>query len=205
MSAPASPRLERAPPPRPGAGTTPLRLAETGWLPDVLLRAAIRRLLRARLREIHAADPARSAAAAERFVESLPVAPIAPVPELANAQHYEVPAEFFGEVLGVHRKYSACLWPDGVETLGQAEEAMLELTCERAGVEDGMTLLDLGCGWGSLTGWLSEHYPASRILAVSNSRLQREFIESLRLPNVRVLTADANALELLVGLRRTAE
>lgn len=73
---------------------------------------------------------------------------------------------------------------------------MLELTCERAGVEDGMTLLDLGCGWGSLTGWLSERYPASRILAVSNSRLQREFIESLRLPNVRVLTADANALEL---------
>ena len=73
---------------------------------------------------------------------------------------------------------------------------MLELTCERAGVEDGMTLLDLGCGWGSLTGWLSERYPASRILAVSNSRPQREFIESLRLPNVRVLTADANELEL---------
>ena len=98
--------------------------------------------------------------------------------EKANEQHYELPPEFFELVLGPRLKYSSCLWPAGVETLAEAEEAMLALTCERAGVEDGMELLDLGCGWGSLTLWLAERYPSARILAVSNSRVQREFIEA---------------------------
>jgi cyclopropane-fatty-acyl-phospholipid synthase len=199
MSAPASPRPERAPPPRPGAGTTLLRLAEEGWLPDVLLRAAIRRLLRARLREIHAADPARSAAAAERFVESLPVAPIAPVPELANAQHYEVPAEFFGAVLGVHRKYSACLWSQGARTLDEAEAAALAVTCERAGLADGQRILELGCGWGSAALWMAAAYPNARITAVSNSRSQRAYVERAAqargLRNLSVVTADMNAFD----------
>ncbi len=168
------------------------RVLETGRVPDPLLRAGIRAVCATRLRRVRRRPPGFK----DSFVERLRESPIAEGVEKANAQHYEVPAEFFRLVLGPRLKYSACLWPDGVETLAQAEEAMLALTCERAGVENGMTVLDLGCGWGSLTGWLAERYPASRIVAVSNSRLQREWIESLRLPNVRVVTADVNRLEI---------
>jgi cyclopropane-fatty-acyl-phospholipid synthase len=168
------------------------RVLETGRVPDPLLRAGIRAACATRLRR----ERRRAPGFKDAFVERLRHSPIAEQVEKANEQHYEVPAEFFRLVLGPRLKYSACLWPDGVETLAGAEEAMLALSGERAGVEDGMTLLDLGCGWGSLTGWLSERYPAARIVAVSNSRLQREWIESLRLPNVRVLTADVNQLEL---------
>jgi cyclopropane-fatty-acyl-phospholipid synthase len=168
------------------------RVLETGRVPDPLLRAGIRAVCATRLRRERRRPPGFK----DSFVERLRESPIAEGVEKANEQHYEVPAEFFRLVLGPRLKYSACLWPDGVETLAQAEEAMLALTCERAGVENGMTVLDLGCGWGSLTGWLAERYPALRIVAVSNSRLQREWIESLRLPNVRVVTADVNRLEL---------
>jgi cyclopropane-fatty-acyl-phospholipid synthase len=168
------------------------RLIASGRVPDPLLRAAVRASCANRLRR----ERRRGPAAKEAFVDRLRSSPIAEQVEVANEQHYEVPPDFFGLVLGPRLKYSSCLWADGVETLAEAEEAMLALTCERAGVEDGMTLLDLGCGWGSLTGWLSERFPCSRILAVSNSRPQREWIESLRLPNVRVLTADVNRLEL---------
>jgi cyclopropane-fatty-acyl-phospholipid synthase len=168
------------------------RALETGRVPDALLRAGIRAVCATRLRR----ERRRAPGFTDAFVEHLRRSPIAEWVEKANEQHYEVPAEFFRLVLGPRLKYSACLWPDGVETLAQAEEAMLALTCERAGVECGMTLLDLGCGWGSLTGWLSQRYPTSRIVAVSNSHLQREWIESLRLQNVRVVTADVNRLEL---------
>jgi len=168
------------------------RLIASGHVPDPLLRAGIRAACATRLRR----ERRRWPEAKEAFVEQLRSSPIAEQVEKPNEQHYEVPAEFFRLVLGPRLKYSSCLWPDGVDTLAAAEEAMLALTCERAGLENGMTLLDLGCGWGSLTGWLAERYPTSQILAVSNSRLQREWIEALRLPNVRVLTADANTLEL---------
>jgi cyclopropane-fatty-acyl-phospholipid synthase len=168
------------------------RVLETGRVPDALLRAGIRAVCATRLRR----ERRRASGFKDAFVERLRHSPIAEQVERANEQHYEVPAEFFRLVLGPRLKYSACLWPDGVETLAQAEEAMLALTCERARVQDGMTVLDLGCGWGSLTGWLAERYPASRIVAVSNSRPQREWIASLRLPNVRVVTADVNRLEL---------
>lgn len=168
------------------------RVLETGRVPDPLLRAGIRAACATRLRRERRRPPGFK----DAFVERLRESPIAEQVEKANEQHYEVPAEFFRLVLGPRLKYSSCLWPDGVETLAAAEEAMLALTCERAGVEDGMTLLDLGCGWGSLTGWLSERYPASRIVAVSNSRPQGRWIEAMRLPNVRVLTADVNRLEL---------
>ena len=168
------------------------RVIETGRVPDPVVRAGIRAVCAGRIRRERRRPPGFK----DDFVRELRRSAIAERVEKANEQHYEVPAEFFRLVLGPRLKYSACLWPDGVETLAQAEEAMLALTCERAGVEDGMTLLDLGCGWGSLTGWLSEHYPASRIVAVSNSRLQRELIESLGLRNVQVLTADVNELEL---------
>ena len=168
------------------------RLIASGRVPDTVLRAGIRAACASRLRrERRGGEQAKHA-----FAERLRASPIAEQVEKANEQHYEVPPAFFRLVLGPRLKYSACLWPEGAETLRDAEEAMLALTCERAGVEDGMTLLDLGCGWGSLTGWLSERYPSSRIVAVSNSRPQREHIESLRLPNVRVLTADVRRLRL---------
>ena len=174
-------------------GTALVDLAiESGRLPDPVVRAGIRAVCASRLRR----ERRRPSGFKEEFVDRLRASPIAEQVAKANEQHYEVPAEFFRLVLGPRLKYSSGLWPDGVETLAQAEEAMLALTCERAGVEDGMTLLDLGCGWGSLTGWLAERYPASQIVAVSNSRVQHEHIESLRLPNVRVLTADVNELEL---------
>src|SRR5690242_11163238 len=168
------------------------RVIETSRVPDPVVRAGIRAVCASRLRRERRRPPGFK----DAFVRRLRESPIAEQVGKANEQHYEVPAAFFELVLGPRLKYSSALWPRGVETLAEAEEAMLALTCERAGVEDGMTLLDLGCGWGSLTGWLSERYPASRIVSVSNSRPQREFIESLRLPNVRVVTADVNALQL---------
>jgi cyclopropane-fatty-acyl-phospholipid synthase len=123
-------------------------------------------------------------------------AAIAPVPHRANEQHYEVPAGFFGLVLGPHRKYSSAWWPAGVTKLEQAETAALAVTCERAGLADGQQILELGCGWGSLTLWMAQHYPRSHITAVSNSHSQRMWIldQAARrgLSNVEVVTADMN-------------
>ena len=122
--------------------------------------------------------------------------PIALVPEKANEQHYELPPEFFAAVLGPRRKYSCCYWPNASSSLAEAEETALALTCEQAQLEDGQDVLELGCGWGSLSLWMAERYPASRITAVSNSNAQRRFIESeaiaRRLTNLRVITADMN-------------
>jgi cyclopropane-fatty-acyl-phospholipid synthase len=125
--------------------------------------------------------------------------PIAELPDKANEQHYELPAEFMGLILGPRRKYSGSLWSPGVGSLGQAEDAMLALSCERAGVADGMSVLDLGCGWGSLSLWLAEHYPRASIVGVSNSRGQREWIlgeaERRGLSNLEIVTADVNEFE----------
>jgi cyclopropane-fatty-acyl-phospholipid synthase len=122
--------------------------------------------------------------------------PIAEVPEKANEQHYELPAEFLSLILGPRLKYSGCLWEPGTRTLAEAEEAMLDLTCRRAGVRDGMRILDLGCGWGSLSLWLAERYPHALITGVSNSAPQREWIEARRdergLTNLEIVTADVN-------------
>jgi cyclopropane-fatty-acyl-phospholipid synthase len=118
---------------------------------------------------------------------------------MANRQHYEVPPEFFQLVLGRNLKYSGCLWPAGVERLDAAEEAMLALTCKRAELADGMEILELGCGWGSLSLWMAQRYPKSRILAVSNSAPQRRFITAAAaergLANIEVLTADMNGFD----------
>jgi len=175
-----------------------LTWAEQGRLPDAFLRAGIRRLLRARLSEIADGDPALAAELSSAFALGMRAGPIAPLPHLANEQHYEVPAEFFALVLGRHRKYSACLWRDAA-TLDEAEAAALAETCARAGLEDGQAVLELGCGWGSLSLWMAEAYPASRITAVSNSNSQREYIEAEAgrrgLRNLSVLTADMNHFE----------
>jgi cyclopropane-fatty-acyl-phospholipid synthase len=155
---------------------------------DALLRAGIRGACVQRLRRERRRTPAERRA----FVDGLRRAAIAEQVEKPNEQHYELPTEFFELVLGPRMKYSSCYWPQGVETLAAAEEAMLDLTCRRAGIEDGMEILDLGCGWGSLTLWLAERYPSARILAVSNSSVQREFIQGRAPASVDVVTADAN-------------
>jgi cyclopropane-fatty-acyl-phospholipid synthase len=165
------------------------RAIARGLLPDPLLRAAIAQSCRLRLRQ----ERRRGLDAFERMVAALGEGPIAIETTAANDQHYELPSAFFGLCLGPRRKYSGCFWPVGVETLADAEETMLALTCARAGIEDGMDVLDLGCGWGSLSGWIAERYPSCRILAVSNSRPQKDHVDGLGHANVEVVTADVNA------------
>ena len=169
---------------------------EEGRIPDALVRAGIRRLLRQRLGEIGAGDAARAAALSETFVAALREAPVALLTHKANEQHYELPPSFFDAVLGAHRKYSSGWWPDGVTGLDQAEAAALHATCERAELIDGQDVLELGCGWGSLTLWMAGRFPGSRIVGVSNSHAQRAFIEAEAvrrgLRNVQVITCDIN-------------
>jgi cyclopropane-fatty-acyl-phospholipid synthase len=169
---------------------------EQGLVPDSVIRSAIRRLCERRLRELATGDCAAAAQLGERFAGSMDRSAIAPLPQLANEQHYEVPAEFFALTLGPNRKYSSAWWPDGTTNLAQAEAAALTATCERAELADGQEILELGCGWGSLTLWMARHYPNSRITAVSNSHSQRARIlgeaERSGLRNVEVITADMN-------------
>jgi cyclopropane-fatty-acyl-phospholipid synthase len=177
----------------------PIGWAEQGLVPDRVIRAGIRRLNRRRLDDIRAADVESAAQDLNRFVENMRTAPIALVPELANEQHYEVPAAFFGEVMGEHRKYSCCYWDDRPMSLDQAEARALEITCRRAGIEDGMRILDLGCGWGSLSLWIASRYPDCAVVAVSNSASQREYIvaeaEQRGLRNLEVITRDMNRFD----------
>jgi cyclopropane-fatty-acyl-phospholipid synthase len=176
--------------------STILEWTEQGRVPDAMIRAGIRRLCRQRLKDVEASDIEASARRLQEFVAMMDQGPVAPVPELANEQHYEVPAAFFDTVLGPHRKYSCSHWNDSTASLEQAEEAALRITCERAGIRDGMSVLDLGCGWGSLSLWIARHYPSSRVIAVSNSNPQRRFIEAEArrkgLDNLTVITADMN-------------
>jgi cyclopropane-fatty-acyl-phospholipid synthase len=172
---------------------------EQGLVPDAVTRQGIRRLLQRRLAQVRAGDCETSARAEQSIVTKMDAGAVALVPEIANAQHYEVPAAFFGEVLGPRRKYSACYWPEGVSRLAEAEDAALAITCARAGLADGQTILELGCGWGSLTLWMAQRYPRSCILAVSNSRSQRDYIETAArhdgLNNLQVVTADMNSFD----------
>ena len=172
---------------------------EQGLVPDSVIRSGIRRMCGARLQEILAEDAEAAAFATEAFVAEMNAAPVALVPQLANEQHYEVPAEFFRLALGPRRKYSGAWWPEGTRDLAQAEELALAQTCERAGLFNGQDVLELGCGWGSLTLWMAEKYPGSRITGVSNSNSQREWIlaEAARrgLANVQILTADMNRFD----------
>jgi cyclopropane-fatty-acyl-phospholipid synthase len=168
------------------------RVIASDAIPEPVLRLGIRANLATRLRR----ERAKGKDERDAFVEELRRGPIAVVPAKPNEQHYEVPPEFFELVLGPHMKYSSCYWPEGVRTLAGAEEAMLALTCERARIEDGQRILDLGCGWGSFTLYAAERFPAARITAVSNSRRQREWIEARAPANVEVITADVNELVL---------
>jgi cyclopropane-fatty-acyl-phospholipid synthase len=169
------------------------RLVDSGRVPEPVLRAGIRAVCALRLRDEARADR-------RAFVDGLAAAPIAIATDAANAQHYEVPARFFALVLGPHLKYSSCYFPAGTVALADAERAMLELTAARAGLADGQAILDLGCGWGSLSLWAAARLPRARITAISNSAGQRAFIEAAAaargLTNLRVITADVRALAL---------
>ncbi|MBS1223074.1 MAG: class SAM-dependent methyltransferase, partial [Proteobacteria bacterium] len=171
-------------------------LMERGYVPDWLIRIGIRRLLAERLRAEDPGDDKARAAALARLEAELRASPIALHTRSANEQHYELPAGFFQKALGPRLKYSSCWWPEEVKDLETAEAAMLALSCERAELGFAQDFLELGCGWGSLTLWMAEFYPDSRIVAVSNSNSQREFIEARcrerGFANVRVITADMN-------------
>jgi cyclopropane-fatty-acyl-phospholipid synthase len=175
------------------------QLLETNIVPDPLIRIGIRHLLAEKLLEENLGDVEKQKAALLAYVEDLKQSPIAIETRAANEQHYEVPTEFYKLVLGKQLKYSSGWWPDGVKTLDEAEEKMLALTCERAELADGHRILELGCGWGSLSLWMAEHYPAARITGVSNSRTQKEHIdaEAARrgFKNLTILTADMNVFD----------
>lgn len=173
-----------------------LDLADRGRLPDPLVRLGIHRLNRRRLRREGRGGAEAALTAKLRFAEAMRASPVALETRKANEQHYELPPEFFREVLGSRMKYSGCFWPPGVVDLDAAEEAMLRLACERAGLADGQEILELGCGWGAITLWMAEQYPKSRILAMSNSAPQRDHIlaaaEARGAGNIEVATADIN-------------
>jgi cyclopropane-fatty-acyl-phospholipid synthase len=169
---------------------------EQGLVPDVVVRHGIRRLLRGRLAGLQSGDCETVIRAKTAFIASMRDAPIAPLAHKANEQHYELPVAFFDSVLGRHRKYSCAYWPVGVSDLHAAEAAALQATSARACLMDDMDILELGCGWGSLTLWMAAHFPNSRITAVSNSVSQRALIEAESrrrgLSNVKVITSDMN-------------
>jgi len=174
-------------------------LAEKGLLPDAIIRLGIRRLCRQRLVDASNTNEALMEQEHADWIDVLKESPIALVPEKANEQHYEVPPRLFELVLGDRLKYSSGLWPEGVSSLDESEVAMLKLTIQRAGLVDGQDVLELGCGWGSLTLYMAECFPKSKITAVSNSNDQRQFIEARceerNLKNVEIITADMNDFE----------
>jgi len=177
-----------------------LELAEEGKIPDILIRTGIRELLRKRLQEEHANDPEVQQERHASLIEELRQSPIAIETDAANEQHYEVPTEFYLKSLGKQLKYSCCYYPEGCDDLDEAETAMLAMYLQRAELQDGMAILELGCGWGSLTLWMAQHLPKAKITAVSNSATQREHImaecEKRGLSNVDVITQDVNQLKL---------
>lgn len=175
------------------------QFSEKGLLPDGVVRAGIRRLLKERLQDIQATDLEASARRQTSFIEAMSRGPIADVPEKANEQHYELPTEFFLSSLGAHSKYSCGLWSEGIDTLDASEAAGLTATCHNADLRDGQNILELGCGWGSLTLWMARHFPNSEITAVSNSVTQGAHIRQQallnELTNVTVMTSDMNDFE----------
>ena len=163
-----------------------LRLAEKGLIPLPILKLGVRSLIKKRLQDIYSDNESDISA------NELKSGPIALHTDKANEQHYEIPAEFFYNVLGKRLKYSACYWPEEVDSLEDAEMASLEMICERAKLKDGQSILELGCGWGSLSLYMADKYPTSQILCVSNSKSQADFINSKNRRNIKVVTTDIN-------------
>ncbi|MFQ6335003.1 SAM-dependent methyltransferase [Methylophilus sp. 3sh_L] len=179
--------------------TFALKLSEMGHLPDALIRKGIQRLCKTRLEEISDEDCEQAQSNLAKFVQAMAHSEIAPLPEKANAQHYEVPADFYQYCLGHNRKYSSCFWLPDTRSLDEAEQLALTQTCAHAQLQDGQHILELGCGWGSLTLWMASHYPQSQITGVSNSASQREYIlaqaKARGLSNIHILTADMNVFD----------
>ena len=177
-----------------------IRLAEKGMLPDWLIRIGIRLLCSERLEIVKNKTPELLEENHQFWIDKLKLSPIALVPEKANEQHYEVPPTFFEEVLGKHLKYSSGYWPSENINLDKSETEMLDLTFKRLEVIDGMNILELGCGWGSLTCYLAYNLPNSNIVAVSNSKDQKKYIEKRckknGYTNVSIITADMNEFDI---------
>jgi len=167
-------------------------VGERVLFPDVVSKAAIKFLVERTHRRLSRAERD----ADRRFAQDMVAYPIAEHVAEANAQHYEIPAEFFRLILGPQRKYSCCLYDSGVETLVDAEERALGVSADHASLADGQRILELGCGWGSLSLWMAAHFPNARVTAVSNAHSQRAHIaaEASRrnLSNLDVMTADMN-------------
>ncbi len=166
-------------------------LAEHTPLPDAVIRAAMRKVI--------SGIEKRPATTDADFARGMAAYPIAEHTDTANQQHYELPPAFFALFLGPHRKYSSCLYPTGKESLGEAEAIALAETCAHAALADGQDILELGCGWGSLSLWIASNFPGARITSVSNSAPQRRYIESQiqarELSNLSVITADMNVFQ----------
>lgn len=171
-------------------------LAEVGAVPDFLIRMGIRKLCKNRLKNSYAGDCEAVLDTNSKYIDASSQSKLAPLPEKANAQHYEVPAGFYKLALGPRLKYSCCHWEEGTHSLEDAEVSALELTCNRAKLANGLNILEIGCGWGSLTLWMAAQYPKSQITAVSNSNSQREHILSQAkvqgLDNIKAITCDIN-------------
>lgn len=172
-------------------------LLEKDYVPDTLIRTGIRRLLRQRLKEESKGCTETQQQHLLNLIGELKQSPIAVNTVDANAQHYEVPTRFYQYCLGSHLKYSSGYWKDGVNDIHTSEKEMLQLTCERAELVNGQQVLELGCGWGSLSLYMASHYPQSRFTVVSNSRTQKEHIDEQarqrHITNLTVITADINA------------
>ncbi len=175
--------------------TSALHLAEKGILPDGLIRLGIRRLLTRRLQTLHAAAGSDPEQYVRRLVAQLSERPVAEATDEANNQHYQVPTWFFQSILGPRLKYSSCYYPEANTGLAEAEEEMLKRTADHAALADGQRILELGCGWGSLTLWMAEHFPNAQITAVTNSETQAKHIMDQGFANVQVVKCDVNAFE----------
>jgi cyclopropane-fatty-acyl-phospholipid synthase len=175
------------------------RLLEKDLVPDALIRIGIRNICEQRLKEENVGDLERQHEKFMRFVEQLKQSPIAVETKAANEQHYEVPTKFFQLTLGKHLKYSSGYWKDGVTSFDQSEEDMLNITCARAGLRDGYDILECGCGWGSLSLFMSAKFPGSKVTGVSNSKTQKEFIDGEAkkrgITNLTIITADMNVFQ----------
>ncbi len=176
------------------------KLIEQNKVPDFLLRQGIRKLLKQRLDGENKGNVEKQQAHLMSLIGQLKTSPIAVNTADANQQHYEVPTKFYQYCLGKNLKYSSCYFKDGVADLDTAEDDMLELTCDRAGLANGQHVLELGCGWGSLSLYMAARYPQSIFKVVSNSRTQKMFIDMTAknrgLKNLKVITADMNTFDI---------
>ncbi len=176
-------------------------LIEQNKLPDFILRQGIRKLLKQRLTDETLSDVELQQNAFNDLLDELRNSPIAINTADANQQHYEVPTIFYQYCLGKHLKYSSGYWREGVADIDASEADMLELTCNRAELQNGQDVLELGCGWGSLSLFMSAKYPGSRFTVVSNSTTQKAFIDNAArergISNLTVITADMNTFQIL--------